>query len=408
MYTILESKTRRVEKQVLDFTKDLISTPSISLEEQDVARLVQKKMEELEYDKVFQDEWGNVVGVIYGQAADPVVVLNSHMDTVPTEKEEWSDDPYEPHVKDGDLYGLGSSDCKGGLASQIFAGAILKHSMLPLRGTLVVAATVAEENGRSLGVKGLIDHTLPSLGLKPDYFILGEPTALELMYGHNGWVDLNILVEGQQPFHVEDVANDIYRDLEKSRFRRTDDGDDDIFQVLPPEFENEGSLRRGTIQLSQNIDQNDSIQELAFNVKKSASHLAENYGAVAVKVDVKQENQTLYTGKTVMVRNVINAWATDPYHPLIERARQTLAAAGMPVKPTKWQLNRLQMGTAGSVLVNEYKIPTIGYGPGLLDAAHTANEKVPVDNLSKATYGTAAMIHGLIGVPVFGWTSDDI
>jgi len=58
--------------------------------------------------------------------------------------------------------------------------------------------------------------------------------------------------------------------------------------------------------------------------------------------------------------------------------------------------------------VNEYKIPTVGFGPGLIDQAHAGDECVPMDNIVKAAYGTAAIVHGLIGIPVFGWTSNEI
>ena len=109
-----------------------------------------------------------------------------------------------------------------------------------------------------------------------------------------------------------------------------------------------------------------------------------------------------------MVKNVVNAWMTDPYHPLIERSRQTLNAAGLVAKPLKWQLNRLEMGTAGNVLVNEFNIPTVGYGPGSLAMAHAANEYVETENIPRAAYGTASVVHSLIGYPVFGWTSDEI
>jgi len=53
-------------------------------------------------------------------------------------------------------------------------------------------------------------------------------------------------------------------------------------------------------------------------------------------------------------------------------------------------------------------VPTLGYGPGREEDAHTINENVEVENLGEAVYGTAAIVHRLIGVPVFGWTSDDI
>jgi len=92
----------------------------------------------------------------------------------------------------------------------------------------------------------------------------------------------------------------------------------------------------------------------------------------------------------------------------VERARQTLAAAGRATVPAKWRLGRLGMGTAGGVLVTEFDIPTIGYGPGDEEVAHQTNECVDITRLADAVYGTAAIAHGLVGVPVFGWTMDEI
>jgi len=408
MNNMLKNKAERMKENMIEFTRDLIKTPSESLNEKKVAGMIESRMKELEYDMVFQDEWGNVVGVIHGHDAAPTVLLNAHMDTVPPNEIQWSHGPYDAKIENDRIIGAGASDCKSGIAAQLYAGAMLKHSLLPLKGNLIVAATVAEENGRSIGVRTLMDHSLPSIGLKPSYAILGEPTGLGLVYGHDGWVNLDIRVEGEQPFHVEDVANGIYRDLEESHPFRLNDNLGEVCSIQPPQFESRSGIRRGVIQMSQKIYQENDVEELLFNVKKNATYAAENYGAVAVMVDVRQEKQQLFTGKTVAVRNVVNAWTTDPFHPLIERSRQTLAAAGLSAKPIKWQLNKLEMGTAGSVLVNEYKIPTVGFGPGLIEQAHAVDECVPLDNIVKAAYGTAAIVHGLIGIPVFGWTSNEI
>jgi acetylornithine deacetylase/succinyl-diaminopimelate desuccinylase-like protein len=66
------------------------------------------------------------------------------------------------------------------------------------------------------------------------------------------------------------------------------------------------------------------------------------------------------------------------------------------------------MGTAGGVLVNEFQVPAIGYGPGSEDTCHVPNESVSVARLSQAILGTAAIAHSLVGVPVCGWTVDEI
>ena len=76
---------------------------------------------------------------------------------------------------------------QGSLAAQAYAGPLLKQCLSPLRDNLVVSATVAEENGASVGMHTLIERTLSKLGMRPTVVILGEPTGLGLYYGHDGW-----------------------------------------------------------------------------------------------------------------------------------------------------------------------------------------------------------------------------
>jgi acetylornithine deacetylase/succinyl-diaminopimelate desuccinylase-like protein len=78
------------------------------------------------------------------------------------------------------------------------------------------------------------------------------------------------------------------------------------------------------------------------------------------------------------------------------------------VRPGRWKLARLGMGTAGSLLVNEHSIPTIGYGPGHEEQAHREGESVAISKLIACTLGTAAIAHGLVGIPVFGWIPDSL
>ena len=337
-----------MEKDFTAFAAELVATPSTSLSEGRVADLVQNKMTELRYDRVLRDDVGNVVGIMFGRAAEPNLLLNCHMDTVGTSAESpFGTPPPDGTHDDERVYGRGAADCKGGLAAQIYAGALVKRSLLPLKGNLIVAATVAEENGLGMGVRALIERTLPELGMKPTYAILGEPTDLNLYYGHDGWIDLDINVEGRNPFQVDDAARAIYEDLDSRAAFGAHGEPDQSVTVFEPRFEGAWGTRRATIRTTRRVLQADAVDEVMQNVKHEASLVARNAGSVAVSVLVPEDTKQLYNGTTATAHRLTAGWAIDPFHPLMNRARQILTAAACKVQPGKWQMSRLGMGDGG-------------------------------------------------------------
>ena len=140
-------------------------------------------------------------------------------------------------MRDDVLHGLGASDCKAGLAAQIYAGALLKRSLLPLRGNLVVAATVSEERGGSPGLRHLMRDTLPSLDIQPDYAVLGEPTALSIYYGHDGSATFEVLIEGPDSFQVNDATHAVFESFRGRYSHAASAGEPERQSLRQPRFE---------------------------------------------------------------------------------------------------------------------------------------------------------------------------
>ncbi|MDF7801169.1 M20/M25/M40 family metallo-hydrolase [Pontiellaceae bacterium B1224] len=405
MYNILKGKNTGLSRREIGFAQHLVQTPSVSLKESGVADCIEQEMKTIGYDSVYRDDYGNVIGVMTGFDAAPTILLNSHMDTVnPARGRGWNTSPYDGRVINGQLHGEGAADCKGGLAAQVYAGALLRNSLLPLRGNLVVAATVAEENGASLGVRGLLKDSLPEFGLMPNYAILGEPTDLGLYYGHDGWMEVDICIDGSEPETLSDAARTITDDYTETSSLP---GWTEIRNVDPVQQNGTGRAYQ-TVHMAHRVGQGQPaaavLEEIDHHVQLAVKPLPDIHAAVAVH----EEKQKLQSGRMVTVQRVSNAWSTDPFNRLIERARQALEAADCDVRTGKWELGQLGMGTAGAVLVNEFGIPTIGYGPGNEAQAHSRDEQVSCSKIRQAVYGTAAIVHALIGVPVCGWTTDEI
>ncbi len=409
MYDLLHSRAAALTQPALDLLIELIQTPSLSLSEHQAAGVVERTMRVFGFDRVVRDDYGNVLGLMLGRESGPTLLAISHLDTVAADcPEAWRHSPFAGSVDGERVTGVGAADCKGGLAAQIFAAVALKRSLLPLRGNLVVAATVAEENGAALGVRALVSETLPQLGLVPQYAILGEPTDLGVYHGHEGWTTLRILLEGRDAFQVEDAARAVHAGLEQGGAGGPPNNGKQNFAVLAPSVRPGGPRIQSEIRLTRRLLHGEQVENVIAVTRECSGLRARTAGSVGVEVDLAQERQQLGTGQTRTVSKLTPAWSTDPFSPLVERTHHALRAAGRPVRPGQWVLDRLGMGTAGGVLVNELRIPTVGYGPGSEQAAHARDESVEIGKLTDAIYGTAAIAHGLVGIPVYGWTSDEI
>jgi len=126
------------------FLQELISIPSPSGEEDAVGDFLVEKMESLGY-RAHRDEVGNAVGVVGEDGAEREIVLLGHMDTVPGEV---------PIRRDGSrLYGRGSVDAKGPLATFVLAAARVAPKLENVRIVVGGADTNLPETGGELPQK---------------------------------------------------------------------------------------------------------------------------------------------------------------------------------------------------------------------------------------------------------------
>ena len=400
MYKRLRHEVEKVSGEVIRFAQELIRIPSPRLHEKEAAFKVHEVMRSLRYDLVFSDEVGNIVGVILGSDSGVAIVANSHMDTVkPDRLEKWRRSPFSGDIVQGRIEGVGAADCKSGLAAQIYAGHVLAASRLCLRGSIVVAATVADENGCSIGIRHLLGTTLPELGMDPKFVILGEPTELMVGAGHDGWVgvDVNILspVEGvarSAGEHVFEILSALCDDSGPGESRA-------IMTVDQPRVEISGCGFLVTVRIYRRLFPGESAGDVIDWLAGPALRMAKEMHDVDLDVKIHEEEQQLYTGHTRRIRLSVPPWSTNLMQPLIDPAREAMLAAGCKWSPKAWGSIQLGLGTAGGVVGREFGIPVIGYGPGEEQQAHACNESVGLASLVEAVYGTAALMHGLSAAP---------
>jgi acetylornithine deacetylase/succinyl-diaminopimelate desuccinylase family protein len=136
----------------------------------------------------------NLITRIPGAGGGRTLVLNGHLDTKPVgdARPLWLSDPLVPEIRDGRLYGLGSSDMKAAVAAMVFAALAVREVAPPLAGDLVLAFVADEEAGGALGSK----FVAPRLQAV-DACLIGEPSGWE-----HEWQGLHLVSRGVCGFRI--------------------------------------------------------------------------------------------------------------------------------------------------------------------------------------------------------------
>jgi acetylornithine deacetylase len=170
------------QMNLFELTKTLMSIPSVSGEEEAVGVFLRDYLQSLGWTVELQPVSENQNNVIAYLNDTPRVFLSTHMDTVP---------PFiAPTEDDEKIYGRGSCDAKGIIASQIAAAEELRKQGINDIGLLY---TVEEEQA-STGAKTANNHPI---AVKCEYMINGEPTDNDLAIGSKGALRLKIKTRGK-------------------------------------------------------------------------------------------------------------------------------------------------------------------------------------------------------------------
>jgi acetylornithine deacetylase/succinyl-diaminopimelate desuccinylase family protein len=212
------------KKEAISFLQEIIQIPSPSGLEKDLANFLYSKMLDFGYDFSKINETESVMGVIRGNGKGRDLLMNGHIDHVPTGD---MIDPFSGKVIDGKevgvegkvVYGRAASDMKGAVAAMIMAGAALTDLGINLSGDYKIAGVTQEEVGGA-GTLSTIqdDHFLG------DVIVVGEATNMDLALGHRGSMKMSVIVKGKS-CHAsapERGVNALYKALEMIKEIRSD------------------------------------------------------------------------------------------------------------------------------------------------------------------------------------------
>ena len=202
-------------EDIVRLTQELVRIPSPNPPglEAEVSDFLASKMKAIGF-KVQSHEVSpgrpNVVGHMTFGSGGKRLMFNGHLDVVPPgDRSLWDGDPYSGILKEGRIYGRGTSDMKGGIASIMVAAKALADSSSDLQGDLIFSGVVDEESNGS-GSKRIAED-----GYKADMVVIAEPTDKKICIAHKGnmWLEITTqgIAEHSSQVRVGKSANAVYR-----------------------------------------------------------------------------------------------------------------------------------------------------------------------------------------------------
>jgi len=327
------------------------------------------------------DDWGfrtevhealpgrpNLLARVGAARAPRRLMFSGHLDVVGVDGMTHS--PFEGEVRDGRLYARGAADMKGGVAAM--CAAAWRAAQEPLDGEIVVALT-ADEEYESAGTRAMLER-----GVRADAAIVGEPTRLEIMPAHRGFVWIEVELSGRAAHGSRwDVGVDAIRHagLLLSELDRVD------AEELPRREHpllGRASLHASTIAGGIGMSTYPDrcvvrLERRTLPGERGEDVIAEIERACAA---VRARRPSFVAEVRLLMTQGPSDVALDA--PIVHALTDALRARDEPVRVAGMS------AWTDAALFNAAGIPAICFGPGDISLAHAAEEYIPLDEIDRA------------------------
>ncbi len=330
-------------EEEFEFFRGLVERYSPSENEGPARDYLLDRLPEMGFD-VSTDEIGNVVARTDGEGDE--VLLTSHMDTVPGE--------IPVRVEEGDLYGRGSVDAKGPLASMFAAAARLTDDD---EANATVVAVVEEEKS-GMGARHLTDRREA-----PAFLINGEPSGWDTVtLGYRGILRFRYRVTGEVIHTARPGVNAI----------------DDVISFwegvrgLQDLDEGFGSLTATPTEIDSESDGFELRSELRGNMRIPTDYTVNEIREMVKDIE-RDNNGDVYWGEST--EPVLVDRSNPVVRSFLRSVRDEGGDAGLSVKTGTSDMN---------VFAERWDCPMATYGPGDSNLDHTPNEHIQVEEFHNA------------------------
>jgi acetylornithine deacetylase len=324
-----------------------------------------------------------VAGILRGTGGGRSLLINGHVDVVTEQPiEKWDTDPFKGIIKDGKLYGRGTSDMKCGLAVGLFSVELLKKLHINLSGDLTILSVPGEESGGNGTVAAVLRGYCDFDGA-----IYPEPTSNNIQPAHRGAAFWRIHITGKASHGG-------------TKYKGVSAVEKGI--LIEQKLRSLEKLRHDTICSKHHMYRDYPLSAPVtlgmFNGGQFTSSVPETCvmeGCIEYVPDEKSKDVKAMFEKAVMQICNEDPWMkehppkiewfglsyepaeTDRDHPLVVTAAHCFKQM-LDKNPT---INGFEAGTDMRLLSNNYGVPGIMFGPGDIMMAHAPNEYVEIGKL---------------------------
>ena len=388
-----------LQNETLDLLKKLIACPSLSGEEQGVAEILRGYLTENGFSTAEIDRYGDLVAGAKGSRPGVRLLFDGHIDTVPADNAgDWATPPFEPSLRDGKLYGRGTSDMKGADAAFAVAAAqYLREKGTDFAGELWFAGVVQEECFEGVCAREVAKRVWP------DLVIIGEASEGNLKLSQRGRAEIVLETFGV-PCHSANpdkgvnaaaamcgLINDILKLSPTRDARMVGDG---ILVLTDIKSEPYPGASVVPHYCRATFDRRLLVGETRESVLKPIQAIIDEHQrrdpTLKARVSYPMGSATCATGETVAAERFFAPWWFAPD----ERTLRVKAA--MEARGLKPEITGYSFCTNGSWYAGEAGIPTFGFGPSREDLAHTVDEHIALRDLYEAVDGYLAILHTIL------------
>ena len=304
------------------------------------------------------------------------VVLSGHTDVVPVDGQKWSSNPFELVERDKKLYGRGTCDMKGFIATAL--ALVPEFKAARLKAPIHLALSCDEEVG-CVGVRPLVAYMKEHLP-RPKAVIVGEPTSMKVVNAHKGAHTFSTEVLGHEAHSCNThlgvnsilVAGELLTEVSRLAADMRDRGDPSGRFNPPYTTVHVGLIEGGT---AKNI----VPRRCAFRWEtrllpgSDPEEIPERFNRFARSLEPRMKAVAQDTGITTERTNAVPGLRPEDDSPAEHLAMHLAEANGSAAVSYCTEAGFFQ----------EIGIPTIVCGPGSIDDAHKPDEYIAVSEMEK-------------------------